>query len=238
MVQIGRLLSEAAVCTSIVGEQNMFTISDDDIEKLDDVEMGDTLQVIIVKSNKGDEDDEGTLSLRDRLNKVANSNRFSAQLFTNNQVLIPNDVANTLDLEQGDRITYLVIPNSEDLPSLTGGFLRNKIKGDDSNATSNSAADKSGVDRPERTSDKATYGGMTMASTGQTRIPGEVMEELGLIQGDPIDAKVEWEGQKSEWFRSKVDTQRRVTIRNAIMDEFGLQQGDEPTITVRVVPDS
>jgi len=221
MVQFGRLLSEAGVCHSVVDDNNMFTIKQGDIEQTN-LSVGDPVQVIVVKTTS----DEKDISLTERLKKAANSNRFSGTILPNNEVMIDNQVANALDLENGDKITYLVLPSTDDIPTLKGGFLRNKLSGSDNDAE--------GIERPDREAFEATYSGMSMASTGQITVPSSVRDKLGLISGDFVDVSVEHEGQQSKMFSPKVDTQNRITVTNEVMENLGLEQGDKPTIHINV----
>lgn len=207
----GQLFRRGAICTATMEDQNMFTVNDGDLQS-SAAEVGDQVRVGILKRGSSD-----TIKALDR-------QTFTTTLMPNGQIMVPNDAANTLDLEAGDSISYVVVPKKS-FPSLTDGPLRDKVRGGDNDAEE--------IERGEREATEATFGGQKMRQTGQTRVPGEVKEKLALVQGDKVNVTVE-HNEDSDTFTGTFGTGDRVTIPKETRDGLGLQKGDEPTLTVRV----
>jgi len=213
MTLSGQLFRIGAICSATVDEQNMFTMSDDDLES-SSAEVGDSVRVAVFKRGSSD-----SIKALDR-------QLFTTSVLPNGQIMIPNDAANALDLEGGDSISYALAPKDK-FPSLSDGPVRSRVRGDDNDAED--------IERGERTDTEGTFQGPKMRQTGQIKVPGEIQDRLALIQGDKVSASVEHDGQESDVFQTTFGTGDRITINSATRDKLGLESGDMPTISVSVI---
>jgi len=212
MTLSGQLFRRGAICSAVMEGQNMFSMSEQDLES-SAAEIGDQVRVGVLKRGSDD-----TIKALDR-------QIFTKTLMPGGQIMVPNDAANALDLEVEDSINYIVVPKSS-FPSISTGPVRDRVSGDDNDAED--------IERGERQETQATFQGPKMRQTGQIKVPGEVQDSLALLRGDPVTVQVESEGQQSEVFNSTFGSGDRITIRSATREKLGLETGDEPSVTVGV----
>lgn len=212
MTLSGQLFRRGAICSAVMEGQNMFSMNDEDLDS-SAAEVGDQVRVGVLKRGSDD-----TIKALDR-------QIFTTTLMPGGQIMVPNDAANTLDLEVEDSINYIVVPKSS-FPSISTGPVRDRVAGDDNDAED--------IERGEREETEARFQGPKMRQTGQIKVPGEVQDSLALLRGDPVTIQVEWEGQQSEVFNSTFGSGDRITIRSVTRDKLGLETGDEPTVIIGV----
>jgi len=213
MTLSGQLFRIGAICSATVDEQNMFTMKDDDLES-SSAEVGDSVRVAVFKRGSSD-----SIKALDR-------QMFTTSVLPNGQIMIPNDAANALELEGGDSISYVVAPKDK-FPSVSNGPVRERVRGNDNDAED--------IERGERTDTEATFQGPKMRQTGQIKVPGEVQDRLALIQGDPVSAKVEHDGDMSDVFQTTFGSGDRITINTDTRETLGLESGDQPSVSISVI---
>jgi len=216
-----RLVDKIAVCTSRVSTNNYFSVSAKDVEAVD-IEAGDELRVVLIRT-----DLDGEIKPRDRA-------VYESTLQKSNQVYVPADVRDKLDLQGGDLVKYIIV-SKDAFPGLMDGPIRGKAKELFQRTEPEETESSSGggeQERPERETSSAEFSA-SMQKTGQVTIPSEVMDKMGLLQGDMVLATVRWKGE--DLSRNKdIGTGNRITITKSEREELGLVPGDDPTIRLAV----
>jgi bifunctional DNA-binding transcriptional regulator/antitoxin component of YhaV-PrlF toxin-antitoxin module len=212
-----RLVDNIAICSARVSANNYFTVSAQDVDSVG-LEHGEEVRVVLVRT-----DLNGDVKPRDR-------DSYKSTLQKSNQVYIPASTRDKLDLGAGDIVKYVVISEST-FPSLKDGPLRGKVseffevtEAEDETDTEQS--------RPERDTSSAEFSS-SMQKTGQTTVPAEVMEKMGLLEGDTVLATIKWQGEDISGNKD-IGTGNRITITKSERDELGLEPGDEPTVRLAV----
>lgn len=210
-----RLVQNVAFCTGRVSSNNFFSVSTKEVESAG-LEAGQDVRVVLFRT-----DLEGEVKPRDR-------HIYNSTLQKSNQVYIPADARDKLDLEPGDYIKYIVIPRSA-FPGLRDGPLREFVK---DNVGASDDDDSQEQERPERETNSAEFTA-SMQKTGQITIPADVMDRMGLIQGDQVLATVEWTGDELN-ANKEIGTGNRITIRKAEREKLSLEPGDSPDVRLAV----
>lgn len=210
----GQLFERFAVCSARVAANNYFSVAKSDIETTD-LEAGDNVRVMLIKP-----DPDNQIQGRDR-------DVYDNTLQKSNQVYIPKDTREKLDLETGDNVKYIVVPKKS-FPGLQDGPVREKAK----EVINGGSEDETEIERPERETSSATFTG-PMQKTGQVTVPSDVMDRMGLLQGDTVLATIMWQGEDIS--RNKdIGTGNRITINKDEREELGLEPGDEPQVRIAV----
>lgn len=196
------------MCRARVAANQTFTISSKDLEG-SEVNAGDAVRVLVTK-------DEKKRNFRPRDRDI-----FDTTVQKTGQIRLPNDTVNKLNIETGDTIQYLVVPKHS-FPGIEDGPVREAISGGEAGEQ---------MERPERESTQETFSDKPMQKTGQITVPSEIMDKMGLLQGDSVTATIEWQGE-SETLTLDIGTGHRITIPKDTRDNLGLEPGDQPTITL------
>jgi bifunctional DNA-binding transcriptional regulator/antitoxin component of YhaV-PrlF toxin-antitoxin module len=151
---------------------------------------------------------------------------YDSTLQKSNQVYIPVSTREKLDLEVGDLVKYIVVPK-DSFPGLQDGPIREAAR----NAVSDDE-DEDEDQRPERETTNASFSG-PMQKTGQVTVPADVMDRMGLVQGDTVTATVEHEGDDTT-ISTDIGTGNRIIIPKDKREQLGLEAGDEPQIMLAV----
>lgn len=211
----GQLFERVAICSARVSANNYFSVSQKDIDS-SNLEAGDDVRVRLTKVGE----DSGASPL--------DSDVYDSTLQKSNQVYIPADTRDKLNLETGSIVKYVVIPKKS-FPGLQDGPIREKAK-DLVGGGSESEGGES--ERPERQTNNATFS-TPMQKTGQVTVPADVMNSMGLLQGDTVLATINWKGDSLN--RNKdIGTGNRITISKDEREELGLEPGDEPEVRLAV----
>lgn len=214
MVELGSFLRRAGICNAEIQEGPVFTIKQEDIDKVG-LEGNTQVEVIIVRVNPNEEEENLIKSTSDLLS----SNRFSSMFMgATNQIPIPNEVDNSLDLSVGDKISYVVFPK-DNVPSLKSGPVRNQVSG------TNDKTDPVDIDPSDREEMEAEYQGVKMRQTGQIKVPGEVRDRLAIVPGKPpLRVEVSHEGESGVFTTTLNQTGNRITIPKDVRLQTGLQK--------------
>jgi len=212
-----RLVDKIAVCTSRVSSNNYFSVSSKDVRAVD-IEPGDELRVVLIRT-----DLDGDIKPRDR-------STYSSTLQKSNQVYVPADVRDKLDLQAGDLVKYIIVAK-DSLPGLMDGPIRGKAK-ELFERTDDDTSESDERERPDRQTSSAEFSA-SMQKTGQVTVPKNVMDKMGLLQGDTVLATISWKGQDIS--RNKdIGTGNRITITKSERRELMLEPGDEPDVRIAV----
>jgi len=216
-----RFVEKVAICTSRLSSNNYFSVSAKDVEATD-VEPGDEVRVMLIRT-----DLESDIKPRDRA-------VYKSTLQKSNQVYVPKDVREKLDLTDGDLIKYIMIPSTA-FPGITDGPFREKF-GDMFEAVEREDetqdAGETEEDRPKRQTSSAEFSA-SMQKTGQVTVPKEVRTKMGLIQGDTVLATISWKGNDMS-VNKDIGTGHRITINKEERAKLGLEPGDNPDIRLAV----
>jgi len=200
-----RVFDRLAVCSARVTANNYFSVSKTDIESTD-MEPGDQIRVRLSRTDKAGPTD---------------SDIYETSLQKSNQLYIPKDTREKLDLEAGDTIKYIAIPKKS-FPGLSDGPVRDKLRGDDTPPEE---------ERPEREANSDTFSSSSMQKTGQLTVPADTMDTLGLLEGDDVSLIVSWEDRKINATK-RIGTGKRITLSKEERQELGIEPGDEPEVLV------
>lgn len=208
-----QLLNRAAICTTAMIDENTFKIPQDDLDS-SNIEVGDTVNIALTRVDVGTDIKPDDRAI------------FKSVVAPNGMIVIPNDVKEDLKLEPEDKVKFVAIPEKA-IPGPGNGPLRERINGGNGEEQ---------VERPERQSLEATFSGKKMRQTGQIKVPGEVLDELGLIQGDDVAVLVEHDGLEATQ-KATIGSSNRITIRKKTREELNIDdpQGVQPTISVQVL---
>lgn len=212
----GEVFERIAICTGRLAANNYFSVTQKDIDSTI-LEAGDELRVRVTKTNPNSSVD----GPRD-------SDIYDATLQKSNQVFVPKSTRQKLDLETGDLLKYIVVPKKA-FPGLQDGPVRDKAR----NVINGGTESEQETDRPERETSSAEFSNRPMASTGQVTIPAEIMDKMGLMQGDLVMATIEWQGEDVT-VNKNIGTGNRITIGKDQREELGLEKGDKPKIRLAV----
>jgi bifunctional DNA-binding transcriptional regulator/antitoxin component of YhaV-PrlF toxin-antitoxin module len=210
-----RLVENVAFCTGRLSSNNFFSVSANDVRAAN-LEAGEEMRVILIRT-----DINGNIQPRDRA-------VYSASFQKSNQLYVPKDVRDKLDLEDGDLIKYFVIPQSA-FPGIRDGPLREYLK-DNVGASPEVEETQEQDERPERETSRAEFSG-SMQKTGQVTVPASVMDKMGLVQGDQVLATIEWLDDDIS-SNKQIGTGNRITITKDERSELGLEPGDTPSISI------
>jgi bifunctional DNA-binding transcriptional regulator/antitoxin component of YhaV-PrlF toxin-antitoxin module len=213
-----RLIEQIAICSSRVSANNYFSVTAKDVDSVG-IEAGEEVRVILIRT-----DLEGDLKPRDR-------DIYTSKLQKSNQVYIPADTRDKLDLETGDIVKYLVMPK-DTFPSLMDGPIRGAARDFLEIQEEPDETPVSEDDRPTRETTSAEFSA-SMQKTGQITVPKDVRERMGLLQGDMVLATIQWLGEDIS-ANKDIGTGNRITINKDEREELGLEPGDEPTIRLAV----
>jgi bifunctional DNA-binding transcriptional regulator/antitoxin component of YhaV-PrlF toxin-antitoxin module len=213
-----QLLDRVALCSARVSANNYFSVTKKDVESTA-LEAGDEVRVRLSRTDL------------DRDLQPRDSDVYDSTLQKSNQVYIPADTRDKLDLETGDIVKYIVVP-SKAFPGFKDGPLRNKAK-DIVNGGSEEETEDGGTERPERESMSETITGMSMQKTGQVTVPADTMDKMGLLQGDTVFVMIKWQDE-SLTANKDIGTGNRITINKEERNELGIEPGDEPTMRISV----
>lgn len=202
-----RLVNRVAVCKARLAKNNTITIKPEDVETIG-AEPGDTMRTRVTKVDT------------EREVEVIDSDVFEAPLQKTRQLTVPSNTREKLGLQPGDLLQYITFP-TKNFPGLDDGPVRDRIRGRVQER-----------ERPERESMRETFTA-PMQQTGQVTVPSDVMDDMGLLQGDVVTAEIEWQGE-SEIETLEIGTGNRITIPKSTREDLGLESGDEPTITLTV----
>lgn len=211
-----QLFNRVAICSGRVAANNYFSVTQKDIDSTS-LEPGDNVRVRI---SRADLDRE--LTPRD-------SDIYDSTLQKSNQIYIPKDTREKLELETGDIIKYIAIP-SDSFPGLKDGPVRERAKNlvtDDGDETETES------ERPERQTTSAVVDSSTMQKTGQVTIPADTIDKMGLIQGDTVLTTIKWRGEDVT-ANKDIGTGNRITIKSDEREKLDIEPGDEPTIRLAV----
>lgn len=212
-----QLFDRVAVCSARVSANNYFSVTQKDIDSTD-LEPGDNVRVRLSRADL------------DREVKPRDSDIYSSTLQKSNQVYIPSDTRDKLELETGDIVKYIVVP-TKSFPGFQDGPVRDRAKdivGDDDEEDEDMEPD-----RPERETSSAEIDSSPMQKTGQVTIPAGVMDKMGLLQGDTVLATIQWQGEDIS-VNKDIGTGNRITINADEREQLGIEPGDEPTIRLAV----
>lgn len=210
-----QIFDRIAVCSARVSANNYFSVSKKDVES-STLEPGDQLRIRITRTDL------------DRKIKPMDSYTYSNTLQKSNQVYLPSDARDKLDLETGDIIKYAIIPKKS-FPGFNEGPLRDRVK--DLFAGSEDEPEQDETQRPEGETTSATFENSTMQKTGQVTVPSEIMKKVGLLQGDTVLATIKWQGEDIS-VNKDIGTGNRITISKDEREQLGLEPGDEPTVRI------
>jgi len=213
-----QLLDRVALCSARVSANNYFSVTKKDVESTA-LEAGDEVRVRLSRTDL------------DRDLQPRDSDVYDSTLQKSNQVYIPADTRDKLDLETGDIIKYIVVP-SKAFPGFKNGPLRNMAK-DVVNGGSEEQTEDKATERPERQSFSENVSGMSMQKTGQITIPADTMDKMGLLQGDTVFVMIKWQDELLT-ANKDIGTGNRITINKQERNELGIEPGDEPTIRISV----
>lgn len=212
----GQMFERVAICTSRVAANDYFSVTQKDIDSTT-LEAGDNVRVRVTKVDL------------DRQIQPRDSDIYDSTLQKSNQIYIPKDTRDKLDLQTGDLIKYVVIPKKS-FPGIQDGPVRDKAKQVVNGGSEDEEEQED--DRPERETSNATFSG-PMATTGQVTVPADVMDKMGLLQGDTVLATIMWQGD--DLTRNKdIGTGNRITINKDEREQLGLEKGDTPQIRLAV----
>lgn len=232
-----RALSKMAFCTTRLGANNYISISAKDVKTLD-IDYNESVRVLLVRAD---------LSRRDF--KPRDRATYSTTLAKSDQVLVPKDVREKMDIETGDLLKYLLIPG-DTIPGVEDGPIRSSLESvfdrldTDPQGVDGPGGRKPGEvdkDRPERETEIISKQGVTMENTGQIRIGKKNMEKLGLLKGDTVNVTVQnpETGETTEDLPLEVGSGTRVTVGKATRESMGLEEPDRPKVNIFVkVPES
>jgi len=211
-----RALDKIAICSSRLSANNYISVAKKDFKTLD-VQPQDEVRVFLIRSDLNRE-----LKPNDRAS-------YKTTLTKSSQVYCPKDVRDQLELETGDLVKYIIIPGNE-FPGLSDGPIRDKFR---QLFTSTSVEDDQRD--PERERPNATQGSATFSNkmqvTGQVTVPSDIMEALGLIEGDTTSFMIKNPNNGETLQVSKqIGTGKRITIVKDEREDLGLTKGDEPQI--------
>lgn len=207
-----RLFNRVAVCSSRVASNNYFSVRNRDVESTN-LEAGKEVRVMLIDAEVEE------FKPRDR-------DIYDSTLQKSNQIYIPVDTREKLDLEAGDLVKYVVVPK-DSFPGVQDGPLREAAR----NVTSDDE-DSDEDQRPERETTSASFSG-PMQKTGQVTVPSSVMDKMGLVQGDTVTATVEFNGHDTT-ISTDIGTGNRIIIPKDKREHLELEAGDEPEITLAV----
>jgi hypothetical protein len=108
-----RFVDKVAICSSRLSSNNYFSVSAKDVEATD-IEAGDQVRVVLIRT-----DLDGDIKPRDRA-------VYQNTLQKSNQIYVPKDARDKLDLQDGDIIKYIVIPKKA-FPGVMDGPLRERF---------------------------------------------------------------------------------------------------------------
>jgi bifunctional DNA-binding transcriptional regulator/antitoxin component of YhaV-PrlF toxin-antitoxin module len=211
-----QLFNRIAICSARVAANNYFSVTQKDIDSTN-LEPGDNVRVRINRT-----DVNGGLKPRD-------SDIYDSTLQKSNQIYIPKDTREKLDLETGDIIKYIAVP-SDSFPGLRDGPVRERAK---NLATNNGNETETESERPDRESTSEVVDSSSMQKTGQVTIPASTIDKMGLLQGDTVLTAVKWEGE-TVTSNKDIGTGNRITINKDERNRLGIEPGDEPTIRISV----
>ncbi|EGQ44232.1 MAG: hypothetical protein J07AB43_02910 [Candidatus Nanosalina sp. J07AB43] len=214
-----RFVDKVAICSSRLSSNNYFSVSAKDVEATD-IEAGDQVRVVLIRT-----DLDGDIKPRDRA-------VYQNTLQKSNQIYVPKDARDKLDLQDGDIIKYIVIPKKA-FPGVMDGPLRERF-GDilEGSVGSDDETESQEQTRPSRDTTSAEFSA-SMQKTGQITVPKSVREDMGLIQGDTVLATIKWQGDDIS-ANKDIGSGNRIIITKDQRDELGLEPGDEPTIRLAV----
>lgn len=212
-----QIFDRVAICTARVSANNYFSVTQKDVDSTN-LEAGDNVRVRVTRADL------------DRDLKPMDSDIYDSTLQKSNQVYLPSDTRDKLDLETGDTIKYLVVP-SKSFPGVQDGPVREKAKELVGDGTDEEAEETQ--ERPERESKSEVVEGMSMQKTGQVTIPAGTMEKMGLLQGDTLFVMIKWQGE-SLTANKDIGTGNRITINKDEREQLGIEPGNEPTLRISV----
>lgn len=212
-----RIVDNVAICSARVSSNNYFTISAQDVESAN-LEHGEELRVVLIRT-----DLHGDLKPRDR-------DTYKSTLQKSNQVYVPVSTRDKLDLEAGDIVKYIAISEST-FPGLKDGPIRGKLSKIFEITDSNDEPERT-QKRPTRQTSSAEFSA-SMQKTGQVTVPSDIMDKMGLLQGDTVLTTIQWKDEDLT-ANKDIGTGNRVTIKKSERQSLGLEPGDTPTIRLAV----
>lgn len=214
----GQMFERAAVCTARVAANNYFSVRQQDIDTTN-LEAGDNVRVRLTAP-----DLESNVQPRD-------SDIYDSTLQKSNQVYIPKDTREKLDLDTGDVVKYIVIP-TKSFPGLKDGPVREKARSV-VNGEDEEEEEQEFEERPERDTTSSTFSDSSMQKTGQITVPAQVVDDMALVKGDQVLTTIKWQGEDIT-VPKDLGTGNRLTINKEEREELGLEPGDEPTIRIAI----
>jgi len=197
---------------------NYISVSSRDVQSLE-ISYQDEVRVFLIRTDL------------DREIKPNDRATYKTTLAKSDQIYVPKDVRDQLDLEGGSLVKYVIIPGDK-FPGLTEGPIRDKFRQLFTGIDEDDEVADPDEERPTATQCSATFSA-PMAQSGQVTVPEDVKDALGLIKGDTTRFVIK-NPETGDTLQASIQikTGNRITIVKDQRQELGLVKGDEPQILV------